>query len=196
MRIIKAVTIFACAGALAGCATITKGSDDLVTIDTEPEGAICTLTAEDKHIAVVNPTPGSLKVPKSKKDLTVNCEKEGFFPTEGVIRSKFQAMTLGNALFGGLIGVAIDAGSGAMNNYEDGVMITLIPESFASEQERDSFFDKLRADVVASYETAVVKINNKCEADDTCESKLKKAGEKRDTRLDEIAAMRAEAKIG
>ena len=166
------------------------------TIDTEPDGARCVLFTESGQVAVISPTPGSIKVPKSKKDLSVRCEKDGYFPTEGVIASSFQAMTIGNVLFGGIIGVAIDAGSGAMNKYDEGVSITLIPESFSSEEERDGFFDKLRADYLAGYDAAVVKIEDKCEAAGTCESQLENAEESRDTRLAEIEAMRAEAKIG
>jgi len=180
---------------VAGCATITKGTDDLVTIDTKPNGAQCALFTDNEQIAVINPTPGSIEVPKSKEDLSVRCEKDGYFPTEGVIESSFQAITIGNVLFGGLIGVAIDAGSGAMHDYESGVSITLIPESFSSAEERDGFFDTLRADYLAGYDAAVVKINDKCEAADTCESQLKDAEESRDTRLAEIEAMRGEAKI-
>ncbi len=180
MRMLIAITALGCAAAVAGCATITKGTDDLVTIDTEPDGAQCVLFTDKNQIAVINPTPGSIKVPKSKRDLSVRCEKDGYFPTEGVIAASFQAMTIGNVLFGGLIGVAIDAGSGAMHKYEDGVMITLIPESFSSEDERDGFFDKLRADYLAGYDAAVVKIKETCEAAGTCESQLKDAEASRD----------------
>ena len=190
-----AITVLGFAAAVAGCATITKGTDDLVTIDTDPGGAQCFLFTENKQIAVINPTPGSIKIPKSKKDLSVRCEKDGYFPTEGVIASSFQAMTIGNVLFGGIIGVAIDAGSGAMHKYEEGVSITLIPESFSSAEERDGFFDTLRADYLAGYDAAIVKIEDKCEAAGTCESQLEDAEESRDTRLAKIETMRAEAKI-
>lgn len=195
MRMFTAITLLGCAAAVAGCATITKGTDELVTINTDPGGAQCVLFTDDKQIAVINPTPGSIKVPKSKKDLSVRCEKDGYLPAEGVIASSFQAMTFGNILFGGIIGIAIDAGSGAMNKYEDGVSITLIPESFTSEEERDDFFDTLRADFLVEYDAAVVEINDKCEASENCESRLKDAEENRDARLAEIEAKRGEAKI-
>ena len=37
-------------------------------------------------------------------------------------------MTFGNILFGGIIGVAVDASSGAMNEYPSSVTVRLIPE--------------------------------------------------------------------
>ena len=195
MRMLTAITLLGCAAAVAGCATITKGTDELVSIDTAPDGAQCVMFADHKQIAEISPTPGSIKVPKSKKDLSVRCEKDGYLPTEGVIASSFQAMTFGNILFGGIIGVAIDAGSGAMNKYEEGVSITLIPESFSSEEERDDFFDRLRTDFLVDYDAAVVEIEDTCAESDNCESQLEDAEESRDTRLAEIEGMRGEARI-
>jgi hypothetical protein len=72
----------------------------------------------------------------------------------------------------------------------------LIPESFSSEEERGGFFDRLRADLLAGYDAAVVKIKDTCAAAGNCESQLKDAEENRDRKLAEIEAMRAEAKIG
>jgi len=183
------------AALLAGCSTITTGTDEMVTIETDPAGAVCTLSAEGKQIAVVNPTPGSIEVPKSRKDLTVRCEKEEYLRTEGTIRSSFQGMTLGNAIFGGLIGVAIDAGSGAMNKYEDGVKITLIPETFESAEAKETFFDNLRDRYVAEHEAEVAKRQKNCGDPSTCERELKKAEERQDARLAEVERLRGEAKV-
>lgn len=43
---------------MSGCATITKGSQQTVTISTDPTGAACNMTRDGKPLAVVNPTPG------------------------------------------------------------------------------------------------------------------------------------------
>ncbi len=42
----------------SGCATLTKGSDQTITVTTDPSGATCTISREGKTVAVVNPTPG------------------------------------------------------------------------------------------------------------------------------------------
>ena len=190
MRILKMMALLGGLAVVAGCATITTGSDDLVTIDTDPSGAVCKLTRGDKQIGVINPTPGSLEVPKSQHDLTVRCEREGYLVTEGTIESGFQAMTLGNALFGGLIGIAIDAASGAMTKYEEGVKITLIPEAFPTVAERDAFFDQVIADLQTQYNVAVEQIKGNCGDEANCESKLKEITEKRDARLAELEVQR------
>src|SRR3546814_11002644 len=54
-------------------------------------------------------------------------------------------MTFGNILFGGIIGVAVDASSGAMNQYPSSVTIALVPESFTSTTARDVFFHSASA---------------------------------------------------
>ena len=103
-------------GALAStsaCATITHGSNDTITVNTNPTGASCEIKQGANTIAFINPTPGSMMVPKSKNDLSVFCNKDGYETAAGNLSSEFQAMTFGNIIFGGLIGVAVDAASGA-----------------------------------------------------------------------------------
>ena len=48
----------------------------------------------------------------------MTCVKEGFLDVVGRVGSKFQAMTSGNILFGEIIGIAVDAVSGATAEYE------------------------------------------------------------------------------
>ena len=43
----------------------------------------------------------------------------------GVIKSEIEAMTASNIIFGGIIGLAVDAGSGAINVYPPTILITL-----------------------------------------------------------------------
>jgi len=106
---------------LGGCATLTTSSSQTVTLTTEPPGAACTFRREGEVIGIVNPTPGSLSVKKSHADIDVTCVKEGFLDAVGRVGSKFQAMTFGNILFGGIIGIAVDAVSGATAEYEANV---------------------------------------------------------------------------
>jgi len=42
--------------AMAGCATIVKGTDQTVTVDTTPPGATCELKRDGQSIGVVNAT--------------------------------------------------------------------------------------------------------------------------------------------
>lgn len=107
MRLLATAALAALVALTSGCATITKGTNQTVTDDTDPTGAVCTLTREAKTLAVVNPTPGSVSIGKSSTPIAVVCKKPEFLDAAGTLTSQFQAMTFGNVLFGGLIGVAV-----------------------------------------------------------------------------------------
>jgi hypothetical protein len=49
-------------------------------------------------------------------------------PGSGVIASNTEAMAAGNVVFGGLIGLGVDAATGAMNKYADQVTVAMIPD--------------------------------------------------------------------
>lgn len=114
-----------------GCATVTTGTSQTITIETEPPGATCKMSRENETIGVVNPTPGSVTIGKDKDAVDISCELSGYHTTTRKLDSTFQGMTLGNVLLGGIIGIAVDAGSGAMNEYPESISIRLMPEEFS-----------------------------------------------------------------
>ena len=62
-------------------------------------------------------TPGSVIVNRSYGDLTVNCTHENQQPGAVVVSSSTKAMAFGNILFGGVVGAAVDVGTGAAYDY-------------------------------------------------------------------------------
>jgi hypothetical protein len=178
-----------------GCATLTKGSSQTITVTTDPAGAICTISREGKTVAVINPTPGSIPVEKSTKDLSVICDKPGYQPSAGALASTFQAMTFGNILFGGLIGVAVDAGSGAMNEYPTLMTLTLLPDAFKTEADRDAFFARMKATFEVEYKEALDRIKERCGNPTYCGEQVKSAEASRTAKLAEIEAKRLQARI-
>jgi hypothetical protein len=178
-----------------GCATLTKGSSQTITVTTDPAGATCTMSREGKTVAVINPTPGSIPVDKSSKDLSVVCDKVGYQPSAGALASTFQAMTFGNILFGGLIGVAIDAGSGAMNEYPTLITLTLVPDTFKTEADRDAFFEKMKATFEVEYKETLERIKERCGNPTYCDEQGKSAEASRAKKLAEIEAKRQQAKV-
>lgn len=121
---------FAClAGALllGACATITKGTTQLVGIDTPGvPGATCTIQTQNGPQTVV--TPGQLTVSKSANALPIQCVKQCYTNGEGVIAPSAEAMTLGNVIVGGVVGVGVDVASGAINKYPDIVTVAMQPD--------------------------------------------------------------------
>lgn len=188
--------VLALAGvACCGCATVTRGPTASVTLDTKPSGAVCMLTRGGQTIAAVNPTPGTVMVEKSRVAIAVSCKKDGYKEAAGVVESEFQPMTFGNILLGGLIGVAVDAASGAMTTYQPSVVITLIPERFASPAERDVFFDGLRAELEGEVAKLEERIRKNCTDPQRCQTQLKAAQIAKEGKLLQIEKKRALAEV-
>lgn len=131
MKTMKMAAIAAAGLALAGCATIIKGTTQSVSIDTPPvEGAHCTLVNSEGTWYITS--PGSVVVHKTKNDLNVTCTKEGYQDAAVVVASHFNGATVGNVIAGGLIGVGIDAASGANYEYAPATSIPMLPVGAAA----------------------------------------------------------------
>ncbi len=114
---------------LSGCATITKGTSQVISLDTPgAPGAECVLTSSSIGTKKVT-TPANLSLPKGSDNITVRCEKRCFQPGIGVISSNVEGMTAGNVILGGVIGLGVDAATGAMNKYNTNnqVLMTRVP---------------------------------------------------------------------
>ena len=194
MRMTSNLLLLSLAALASGCATLTKGTVQTVTVNTDPTGAICTFTRDAKTVAVVNPTPGSVPVEKARGTIAISCTKQGYEQAAGSLASEFQAMTFGNILFGGLVGVAVDAASGAMHQYPETVTITLIPEEFATIAERDAFFNRMRASLEQEVAEVKERIGKMCTASN-CANELAAADRAAAEKLAEIDKRRESAKV-
>lgn len=104
---------------LSACATIINGTSQSVTVSTTPPAATCTLDRMGVRIGAVAQTPGSVRLDKSKNDLSVTCSKPGYQTATVVREPSLSGWTAGNVVFGLVgvgIGAVVDASSGA--NYE------------------------------------------------------------------------------
>jgi hypothetical protein len=112
---------------LAGCATITKGTTQSVAIDTPGvPGATCTISTQNGPRMVS--TPGTVVLDKGSAALPIQCAKECYLLGSSIIPSGTETMTAGNVIFGGVIGLGVDAASGAMNKYPDMVTVAMVPD--------------------------------------------------------------------
>jgi hypothetical protein len=112
---------------LAACATITQGTTQSVLVSTgDVTGATCTLSSSRvSTVSVV--TPGAVVINKGRDPVNVSCTKDCYQPSLGVIDSKINPATAGNILLGGVIGLAIDATTGATRQYDGTVTVTMAP---------------------------------------------------------------------
>lgn len=180
----------------SACASIVEGTTQTVTVSTDPSGAICELRRNGATVAVVNPTPGSVTLDKSRDHVSVECEKEGHQPAADSLASGFQGMTFGNILFGGFVGVAIDASSGAMHKYPPAITVVLPPEQFGSAEERDAWFARRAARIEEEAAAALAAVRRECaqranDNDENCKAAVEAVEKEKEARLAANEAQRA-----
>jgi hypothetical protein len=104
----KRFMIAAAAFALAGCASIMHGTSQDVGISSSPTNAQVTI---DGRVGAVTPYVAKL----SRKDNhIVKIAVDGYAPAELTMTRKVSGWVWGNVVFGGLIGLAVDAISGGL----------------------------------------------------------------------------------
>lgn len=103
---------------LTSCASIIHGSKQSVNFSSIPPGAKIVIDGKDYGI-----TPKSIELKRkgrlkgedsNKKEYNVTIELDSYYPYEIKITREMDGWFLGNLLFGGLIGIIIDASNGAM----------------------------------------------------------------------------------
>lgn len=110
---IKYIIAIGAAISLAGCATITRGKNDVLVVNSTPGGAQVKMSDGQ----TCDNTPCSFKVPR-KSELNVLVTKEGCKHQQIRVTNKVAgdggAAMAGNVLVGGLMGAGVDASTGAM----------------------------------------------------------------------------------
>lgn len=97
---------------LSGCASITRGTNDVLEIKTEPAGA----QIQTSNGYSCGSTPCAIKMPR-RSEFVVDITKRGCRPMEVNVTHKTAgagaAGVAGNVLVGGIIGLGVDAATGA-----------------------------------------------------------------------------------
>ncbi|MEE9362360.1 MAG: PEGA domain-containing protein [Cellulophaga sp.] len=100
------------------CASIIHGTTQMVDFNSQPSGAIITIDGKEygkTPQSISLRRKGRIKGDKSKKkEYAVKISLEGYYPYEIKIKREMDGWFLGNVLFGGIIGIIIDASNGAM----------------------------------------------------------------------------------
>ena len=118
----KIVFLLSCMLSISACATVTRGTTQTFSVETDPIGAQVTTS----NGFSCNYTPCSFTM-KRKHPFTVTVEKEGYETVTTEIQSNVSggggAAMAGNVLVGGLIGAGVDASTGAMNELKPNPLI-------------------------------------------------------------------------
>ncbi len=196
-RAARLCLVLAGVGTLGACATLVSGTSQNISVATEPDGAVCDLNRAGQTIGVINPAPGTVRIDRGKNDVLVTCKKDGFVDQAETLPAGFTGTTVGNVIAGGLIGIAVDAASGANYKYPESILVILTPAQFASPQARDEHFAKLRERITQRSVEAATKIKTECsqQSQDLCRDDVKKVEEQRDKDLAALEQRRLAAKV-
>jgi hypothetical protein len=110
---------------LSGCASVVEGTTQSVAVATPPaDGAKCTLENSEGTWFVTS--PGNAQIHKTKNDLHITCKKDGFRDAGITVAPHFNGATTGNVIAGGLVGLGVDAATGANYNYPTGIAVPMM----------------------------------------------------------------------
>jgi hypothetical protein len=123
MRILAVVALAASCG---GCASITRGTMEMISFDSQPSGAEVRTS-----LGLACITPCTLNVPR-KEEFTATFTKPGFEREDVFVKTQIAgagaAGFAGNLVFGGVVGMGVDAYTGAtMEHTPNPVQVVLKP---------------------------------------------------------------------
>jgi len=108
---------------LCSCASIVTGTSQSIAVDSNPVGAECDLS-NDQGRWYLKETPGNITVHRSYSALTVSCKKDDLSGIS-TVESSTKTAAFGNIIFGGVVGAAVDMGSGAAYDYPPSITVKL-----------------------------------------------------------------------
>lgn len=115
------------AAGLGGCATVTRGTTDQITVNSEPAGAEARSSLGHSCAS----TPCNWEVNR-KAEFIVSFSKPGYEDTQVPVQTRVAgsgaAGFAGNVLVGGVIGMGVDAATGStLEHYPNPVIASLVP---------------------------------------------------------------------
>ena len=128
---ISLLAILAGSLSLGACATVTRGTTEQITFDSEPPAAMRTSTG-----LTCPTTPCTLQIDR-KSEFVATFSKDGYESQDIMAQTRVAgsgaAGFAGNVLIGGLVGMGVDAATGAtLEHYPNPVNASLAPLAVSS----------------------------------------------------------------
>lgn len=125
MRILNVSFVSILAIALGACATVTRGTTSSITFNSEPPGA----EARTSTGLTCSSTPCTFEISR-KQDFIVTFSKPGYEPQQVPVNTRVAGSGVagfaGNVLVGGVVGMGVDAATGAtLEHFPNPVYVTL-----------------------------------------------------------------------
>ncbi len=119
----RLTTLAIAAATLAGCASITDGTDQTLIIPVQPREARCSVVRNDVELGTITGTQQTLTISKGAKDIIVTCNAPGYLQKVSRLVSTTQTSGMMSFLFIDL-GIT-DMVTGAMWKYPQSTSIIL-----------------------------------------------------------------------
>jgi len=108
---------------LSACASIVEGTDQTVNFEISPESATCNIIQKGNTIATLKDGGGQVIIPKSRTDLSIRCQANGYKKQSLSIESSASGWGVVGCIF---IDLCItDYSTGALNKYPKSIRINL-----------------------------------------------------------------------
>jgi len=139
--------------ALGGCASVTRGTTENISISSTPSGVEAVVSGLEVPTTCV--TPCSVVV-KRNADVSITFQKEGYepqiVPLSRDIQTGGAAGFAGNLLLGGVVGMGVDAATGAATDHKPNPVIVTMQPSAPPPRARPPLPKKPRPPAVAAPE--------------------------------------------
>jgi len=119
---------------LFGCGTIIHGGSQDVSVTSSPGGATVEIDGTE-----VGDTPVTKSLDRGSQH-TVAISMDGYETEQVTIQKNVSGWVVGNILFGGLIGLAVDAGTGGMYKLSPTQVRQTLDEGTAGKKTEDQIF--------------------------------------------------------
>ena len=127
------IAVIAVGFIVSGCATIMSGTTQVVTIDSDPQGATVTVgkvkVKNGKSVMVngkeIGITPIDVEV--SRKRGMVQVSKEGYKSVDVPLKTTMNPWVWGDILLTSPLSTSIDTTTGASNQYNPGQYLVTLP---------------------------------------------------------------------
>ncbi len=156
-RMVSKVGIILLTLLMTNCAAIIHGNKQIVDFSSQPPGAKVFIDGKEygtTPTSVELKRMGRLKGESSeKKEYQVKIDLDGYYPYEIKVKRTVDGWFFGNVLFGGLLGIIIDAASGSMYKLTpDQITATMGKESAAIQRVGENIFIAVTLDIDPEWE--------------------------------------------
>ena len=116
--------------ALAACSTVTDGTSQGITLRSNVDGALCSISQNGAEIVPATPVPATHDIPRRGGNLIVSCSADGYeTETTALVTGKHPMAVTGILLTGMLINTGTDAATSAWHDSQNEAYIHLRKKS-------------------------------------------------------------------